>query len=53
MEKLINKYKDLIADELFKATYDETIEFCMGLESFLSEIRMEAQEAKKEYEKGE
>lgn len=49
MEQWVNKYKDIIEDDLFKATYDETIEFCEGLIAFLDGVLEEAQKEKLMY----
>lgn len=49
MDTYVDKYKALIEDELFKATYDETIEFCEGLIAFLDEALEQAQKEKLMY----
>lgn len=50
METYVNKYKKLIEDELFKATYDEAIEFCEGLIAYLNEVLEEERKEKSMYE---
>lgn len=47
MDSYVNKYKKMIEDELFKATPDETIEFCWKLENYLESCidQMETEKA--------
>ena len=49
MEKYVDKYKELIEEELFKATFDETIEFCELLIAYLDGVLEEAQKEKLMY----
>lgn len=49
MEKYVDKYKELIEEELFKATFDETIEFCELLIAYLDGVLEKAQKEKLMY----
>ena len=49
MSVVVDKYKKLIEDEMFKATPDEMIGFCEGLKACLDEIIGQANYEKKQY----
>lgn len=49
MDVVVNKYKKLIEDELFKATPDETIGFCNGLKAYLDELIGQSNYEKEQY----
>lgn len=49
MGEVVDKYKKLIEDELFKATPDETIGFCEGLKTYLDEVIGQANYEKEQY----
>lgn len=49
MEEVVDKYKKLIEDELFKATPDETTGFCEGLKTYLDEVIGQANYEKEQY----
>lgn len=49
MDVVVDKYRKLIEDELFKATPDETIGFCEGLKTYLDEIIGQANYEKEQY----
>lgn len=49
MDVVVDKYKKLIEDELFKATPDETTGFCNGLKAYLDEIIGQANYEKEQY----
>lgn len=50
MDKYVEKYAGMIEDELFKATYDEAIEFCDKLIDHLTAVRREYRNMKMEFE---
>lgn len=49
MDSYVDKYKKMIEDELFKATFDETIEFCQKLVAYLDEVREQAEKERLYY----
>ena len=49
MEEVVDKYKKLIEDEIFKATPDETIGFCEGLKCYLDELIGQSKYEKEQY----
>lgn len=49
MDMVVDKYKKLIEDELFKATPDETIGFCEGLKAYLDELIKQSNYEKEQY----
>lgn len=50
MDECVQKYKEMIEDEMFKATPDEMIGFCEGLKACLDELIGQANYEKKQYE---
>lgn len=50
MDRYVEKYADMIENELFKATYDEAIEFCDRLIDHLAIVRGEYRNMKMEFE---
>lgn len=49
MDVVVDKYKKLIEDEVFKATPDETIGFCNGLKAYLDELIGQSNYEKEQY----
>ena len=49
MDMVVDKYKKLIEDEMFKATPDETIGFCEGLKTYLDELIKQSNHEKEQY----
>lgn len=49
MDMVVDKYKKLIEDEMFKATPDETIGFCEGLKAYLDELIKQSNYEKEQY----
>ena len=49
MDVVVDKYKKLIEDELFKATPDETIGFCKGLKDYLGGLIEQSDYEKEQY----
>lgn len=49
MGMVVDKYKKLIEDEMFKATPDETIGFCEGLKDYLDELIKQSKYEKEQY----
>lgn len=49
MESVVKKYQEQIEDDLFKATFDETIEFCQKLSAYLDEVREQAEKERLYY----
>lgn len=49
MDTVVNKYKKLIEDEVFKATPDETIGFCNGLKTYLDEVIKQSNYEREQY----
>lgn len=49
MGTVVDKYKKLIEDEVFKATPDETIGFCEGLKAYLDELIKQSNYEKEQY----
>lgn len=49
MKPVVDKYKKLIEDEVFKATPDETIGFCEGLKAYLDELIGQSNYEKEQY----
>lgn len=49
MGVVVDKYKKLIEDEVFKATPDETIGFCEGLKAYLDELIGQSNYEKEQY----
>lgn len=49
MDVVVDKYKKLIEDEMFKATPDETIGFCEGLKAYLDELIRQSNYEKEQY----
>lgn len=49
MDVVVDKYKKLIEDEIFKATPDETIGFCNGLKAYLDELIGQSNYEKEQY----
>lgn len=49
MDKYVQKYKEMIEEELFKATPDEAIEFCWKLENYLEYYIDQMEKEKEQY----
>lgn len=49
MDDVVNKYKKQIEDEFFKATPEETIEFCWKLENYLESLMDTMEQEKAQY----
>lgn len=49
MGTVVDKYKKLIEDEMFKATPDETVGFCNGLKDYLDELIKQSNYEKEQY----
>ena len=49
MDKCVQKYKEMIEEELFKATPDEAIEFCWKLENYLEYYIDQMEKEKEQY----
>ena len=49
MVTVVDKYKKLIGDEMFKATPDETIGFCEGLKDYLDGLIRQSNYEKEQY----
>lgn len=49
MDVVVDKYRKLIEDELFKATPDETIGFCNGLKYYLDGLIEQSDYEKEQY----